>query len=121
MAYAGGYAGGYADTLVPPAPTDQGIGYQHPIYRRPPGKSVRIRSRYRLTIIGNGSITHTTRQPITVITGGDRSHQHRCEVIAAVRVERTVEVEHASRTVYRADPQAGGGTILDPDEWLVFL
>lgn len=119
MAYQGGYAGGYADTIVPPAPADQGTGYkiQHPTYQQTTRHATR--TRYRLTIIGWGVIEHTDPQLVTVATAGDRT-QHRSERFATGRIDATVEQNHTSRAAYRAQP-ASKGTIPDPDEWLVFL
>lgn len=119
MAYKGGYAGGYADTIVPPIPTDDTLGWRY----TPPIRETQLRTRirYRLAIISNGAISHSDPEPISIGThiGGDTTH-HRHDLLAIGRIDSTTHHHHDSEHTWHGRT-GGAGTIPDPDEWIVFL
>lgn len=120
MAYHGGYAGGYADTLVPPTPPDVGYGGG---YRPAVELSKHYRSvlRWRLAIISIGAAEATEPIPVRLTLTNLPGRAH-----ATTPVELRYRADHggtarlATRSVYQLEP-GGTPTIVDPDEWIVFL
>ena len=113
MAYHGGYAGGYADTLVPPAPPEQGTGRGGRYI--PPYQPARIRGRakirLRVTILTWGAEAHfATRHTLAAaaLTTGEGATR------AVTTIDGDLRTRHAAAaTSSRADYETHIG---DPHE-----
>lgn len=120
MAYAGGYAGGYADTLVPPDPpvVTYGGGDYRPTELSKHAKSI---LRWRLAIIGTGAIAAIEPLDIKLTLTGQSARAHADGLIDLhYRPEQGGTGHLATRSIYHLQPD-GTPAIIDPDEWLIFL
>jgi hypothetical protein len=98
MAYAGGYAGGYADTLVPPATGADLQGYYppRPNYPQAVRTTGRARIRLRLTILTWGAEAHqTVRHTLAAAAASEGTGTAR----AHTTVDSDLRLRHGTATV----------------------